>query len=514
MSEFLLITKYAITDPRLREQGLLQDAAFCIKDGVIGETGSAAALREKYPQTEVRAYPNHIALPGFVDAHNHGQGLTTLSLGIKDDLLEIFNTFWPGREQKPLQFVYLDALVAASRQIRSGVTTTLRHDARDLPLEMYRGEAGAVLQAYQETGIRFVYSMGLTDRFGWVYGANDAFVSSLPFALQQELQNLPPQKQTLTTQEWQDFTGEVHNRFKDTSRIGIVIGIMGPQWASEELLALEKAHADHLGVGTHGPFLETVYQRMFAEKYLGRTAAEHFYKLGILSPRHSSAHGVWLTESDIELFAETGATVTHCPSSNLRLFSGIAPVPLMLERGVNVALSVDSEGINDDDDTFQEMRLAMLLHRTPGRESRALDAWDVLAMATINGARALNLQNVAGTLEIGKEADIVLVDLERILADFIHPNISLVETLVQRGKPQDIDTVMVAGEAIYQKSAWLRFDEQEKRSQLNGLMKTMPWPPNPEKAALVQKLLPYMRAYYAGWNMPDLKPLHKMNSLR
>ncbi len=513
MAELLVLSKYIVTDPRLREQGLLQDGALYIQDGVIRDTGDAASLKQKYPHAAESSYPNHIALPGFVDAHNHGQGLTTFSLGIKDDMLETFMVYWPGRAEKPLQFVYLDALIAASRQIRSGVTTTLRHDARDLPVEMYRGEAESVLQAYQDSGMRFVYSMGLTDRFGWVYGSNDEFLASLPSELQADLRKISQKKQTITREEWLSFTSEVSQRFKDTTRVGLVIGIMGPQWTSDELLSLEKEQAERLGVGTHGPFLETIFQRIYAEKSLGHTAAEHFYQLGILSPRHSSAHGIWLTEKDIERFAETGATVTHCPSSNLRFFSGIAPVPLMLEKGVNVALSVDSEGINDDDDTFQEMRLAMLLHRTPGRLGRELDAWDVLTMATINGARALNLQSITGTLETGKEADVVLVSLDRILADFIHPNISLVETLVQRGKPQDIDTVFVAGDVVYQKGAWQMFDEKEKRGELNDLMKTMIWPPNPERVAIVKQLLPYMRDYYAGWDLPELKPLHKMNSL-
>ena len=124
---------------------------------------------------------------------------------------------------------------------------------------------------------------------------------------------------------------------------------------------------------------------MYAEETLGCSVIEHLANHDLLDKSLSIAHGVWLSEQDMELLAAAGATIIHCPSSNLRFRGGIAPVGPMLAHGVNVALTVNSEGVNDDDDTFQEMRLAKLLHRIPG-SSYVPDEWDILTMATVNGS--------------------------------------------------------------------------------------------------------------------------------
>jgi len=515
MMSKLIRAKYVITDPRLREKGLIEDGAIYIKDGVIVEVGKFKDLKNKYSDAEQLGSDNCIALPGFIDAHNHGQGLTTFSLGILDDCLEMFMPYWPGRVEKPINLVYLDALISAGRQIRSGVTTSMRHDARTLPSEAYKNETEAILKANWEAGLRFSYSIGITDKFGWIYGDNQKFVANLPAELRNEIVEVDSQesrKPVIDLDEWISIVTGLSERYRDVTTTKIVIGVMGPQWDSDKLLGIKRDIAQKLGAAMHGPFLETIYQQMYAEKEFGHSAVEHFSKLGILGPHHSSAHGIWLSEMDMEIFAQAQSTIIHCPSSNLRFYSGISPVPLLIEKGVNVALSVDSEGINDDDDTYQEMRLAMLLHRQPRKTGRALDEWDVLSMATVNGARAVALEDRIGTLEAGKEADIQLVSLERIFSDYIHPSIPPIKAFVYRAKTEDIDLVMVAGDVVYQNGKHTRFDFAQARKELNAVMGGVQWPPNPRKAKMVQKLVPYIQNFYDQWTPADLKPYHIMNS--
>ena len=184
----------------------------------------------------------------------------------------------------------------------------------------------------------------------------------------------------------------------------------------------------------------------------------------------------------------------------------------MLAKGVNVALGVDCEGINDDDDTFQEMRLAMMLHRQAGHGLKTPDEWDVLMMATINGARAVLLEDRIGTLEPGKEADIVLIKLDRLMESYLHPSVSPVAALVYLGRPQDVDVVMVAGEVIFRDDQFTRFDGAEARSTLNSIMETVDRPAEREADAMRATLMPYVKAYYAGWPIPKLDSIYVSNS--
>ena len=511
----LIRAKYVITDPRLREDGLIEDGGIHIKDGVITEVGKFWDLNKKFPEAKKIGSDSCLAMPGFIDAHNHGQGLTTFSLGIMDDVLETFMPYWPGRVEKPINMVYLDALIAAGRQIRSGVTTSMRHDARTLPSEAYKNETEAILKANSDAGLRFAYSIGITDKFGYIYGDNQEFIKHLPPALRQEISDITlyeSKKPVITLDEWISIINDLSIRFKDITTTQIVIGVMGPQWDSEKLLSVKCEMANKLGIPMHGPFLETIYQKLYAQKEFGCSAVELFAKVGILGPHHSSAHAIWLNERDMDLFAEAQSTVIHCPSSNLRFFSGISPVTLLMEKGVNVALSVDSEGINDDDDTYQEMRMALLLHRQPAKRVKPLDEWDVLSMATANGARAIGLEDRIGTLEAGKEADIQLVGLDRIFSDYIHPSVPLLKAFIYRAKKEDVELVMVAGNIVYESGKHTRFDFNDSRNELNAIMNKIVWPPNPRKTEMVKQLVPHIQKYYKKWVDLEFNPYHIMNS--
>jgi cytosine/adenosine deaminase-related metal-dependent hydrolase len=514
MTPYLIKAKYVVTNPALREKGMLREAGILVQDTMIREVGDFLTLKHKHPEAQVLGSDHHIAIPGFINAHNHGQGATTFLRGAIDGRLETWIHFWPANIVRPEEEAYYDTLVAASRDIRTGITASMRHDELPGNLEEYKRETEAIIRGYTTAGIRFRFALGINDQFRLVYDHNENFIATLPPEMADLARKVSASGERISYEEFITYFEELVFQYKGDTRINLVMGVIGSQWDSDDLLLRAKEKARQLGTGMHGPLLESLYQKLYSFREFGHSGGEHFDKLGILGPDYSCAHGVWLTEKDIELFAKTGATVIHCPSSNLRFFDGIAPVTLMLEKGVNVALSPDSEGINDDEDMFQEMRLAMLLSRRPPVTTKSLDEWDVLTMATTNGARAILMQDKLGTLEPGKEADITLVNLERIYVPYMNPSIGPITALVYRGTPSDVDLVMVAGEVLYQEGHYLRFDVHAAEKKLGELMQKAYSSEAWTAQAMPVELIPYIEDYYKTWQIPELDPVYVMNSRR
>jgi 5-methylthioadenosine/S-adenosylhomocysteine deaminase len=506
MSDVTLIkAKYVVTNPALREQGVIENGAICIRDRRIVDVGPFTEAKAAYPHAEITGSDDCIVMPGFIDLHNHAQGLSTFSQGLMDFPLEPWAVSWPRIIDKPFDLSYWDTLVSASKQIRSGVTTTMpkRMDQPPRPLPEYEVEVDQVLKAYEISGMRVFFAIGTTDKASqFVYIDNEEFIAALPKEEKKIAFELSRPKNRITLDQCISVIEKLHRRYLENSRINITAAITGSQWLSDSYLMPLVETANRLGIPIHGPILESVYQKIYAKKMLKKTVFEHFSDLGFLGPHTSFAHCVWVNQRDIEILAKTEATVVHCPSSNLRFFNGIAPIPVMLETGVNVALAVDSEGINDDDDTFQEMRLALLLHRLPG-PGKSFDEWDLLSMATVNGAKALKMQGEIGTIEKGKLADLVLVNLERITKEYFHPSIHPIVLLVRRGRPADIDRVMVEGQTVYADGQFTRFSEAEVYKNLKDVLHHVDWASSLERSKDVSRLFPHIKAYYERWRLDE-----------
>ena len=242
--------------------------------------------------------------------------------------------------------------------------------------------------------------------------------------------------------------------------------------------------------------LETIYQKMYATREWGKSPLAHLYYLGFLGPEVSCAHGVWLTDSDMDILAETGTAVSHNPSSNLRLKSGIAPLNRMLEKGVTVALGIDEAGINDDNDMLQEMRLAQKLHRVPGVSSPSPTSHQILNLATANGAKVTFFGDEVGTLEPGKRADMVLVSLERILEPYLAPETNMVDALVYRGRGLDVDTVIVDGEVLLRNRVFTRLDKDEIVARLKESLSVPFTPFELQRADLGKRIQPHAERFF------------------
>ncbi len=243
---------------------------------------------------------------------------------------------------------------------------------------------------------------------------------------------------------------------------------------------------------------ETSYQHEWAVRTLGRTPTAHLHRLGVLGPEVSCAHAVWLTGADLDLLGESGATVCHNASSNLRLRSGTANVRAMLERGIPVALGLDSNALNDDHDMLQELRLVSLLHAGTGHGAPGVTPASLIRMATESGAHACRFQDT-GTLEPGKRADAVLVNVDSLTDPApIYPELPLPSTFLQRAKPQHVDTVVVDGEPVLVAGRPTRFDPEALTQELRGRLNEPLTRAERERRAIARGLRPYISAFYAG----------------
>jgi cytosine/adenosine deaminase-related metal-dependent hydrolase len=270
----------------------------------------------------------------------------------------------------------------------------------------------------------------------------------------------------------------------------------------------EQAAAYDCGVQTH--VTESFYEKLHGLRSHGRPIVQHLHELGVLSPRFSIAHGVWLSEKEIDILAETGAAISHNPSSNLRLRAGIAPLNALLAAGVTTALGMDGTTLNDDDDMFTEMRLALRLHRTPRLHTPAPAPCDVFRMATAGGAELLRKDRELGRLAPGYLADIIVLDTERLSWPWIAPECDPRELLLMRAKADDVRTVLVGGEVVWNDGRPTRFDIDAAARELAGALKTTPFPQR--QAELIERLRPYIEGYYGAWEAAPLTPYISYNS--
>jgi cytosine/adenosine deaminase-related metal-dependent hydrolase len=224
---------------------------------------------------------------------------------------------------------------------------------------------------------------------------------------------------------------------------------MAPQWASDELVEAVGAAAAEQAAGVHLHALESRLQQAWGDAFAGGRELERLARAGVLCERSALAHGVWLRDSDIDLLAESGATVVHNCSSNLRLAAGIAPLRQLVSAGVSVALGLDDMGIADDDDMFAEVRMAHVLQRVRGdSQSPRLTPARVFGLAWDGGARVVGAASAVGRLEPGRRGDVVVLDLRAMRAPFAVPDVDIWELLVTRARAAHVDSVIVDGRPL------------------------------------------------------------------
>ena len=233
-------------------------------------------------------------------------------------------------------------------------------------------------------------------------------------------------------------------------RVRTWVGLEHIFYCSPDMFREAAALAEEFGTGIHTHSSESIWEVQECLRQFGRRPIEEFYNRGILGPQSVIAHGVWLDDREVQLMAQTGTSVTHCPCSNMKLSSGPARIGFYRQQGVTVALGTDGEKENNNLDMLEEMKFASLLQKVSTLDPTTGDPWDILDMATLSGARALGLEGVTGSLEAGKDADIVTVDLGGLhFVPVMHgDDFNIAAHLVFSASSHDVANVWVQGQRL------------------------------------------------------------------
>ena len=477
------------------EAQVIEDGAVFQRDGTIVEVGKYRELADKHQADDVIGSVEHVVLPGFVNSHHH-IGLTPFQLGSPDYALELWTA---SRMVTRCVDLYLDTLYSAFEMIESGVTTVQHLHGRAFgPIDRIYAGADQVIKAYRDIGIRVSYSFMVRDQNRLVYEADHDFVKRLPSSLGPGIAD-HIRAQTIPLEDHFSLFEDLYDRYNHEERTRIQLAPANLHWCSDKALVALRECAEKFRVPMHMHLLETAYQKEYARRRTNGSALQHLHELGLLGPEMTLGHGVWMTEQDIDLAAETGTRICHNASSNLRLRSGVAPLNAFEERGVRVAMGVDEAGINDDRDMLQEMRLVLNLHRVPGMDDDVPTAPQVLRMATEHGAHTTPFAGDIGTLEPGKAADMVVMNWKHIAYPYLDRDAPVVDAVVRRARTQGVETVLVGGEPILQDGRFTRVNKEDVLEELAASLRVPLNPDEQRRRKLAGQVLPHVRRFYDGY---------------
>jgi 5-methylthioadenosine/S-adenosylhomocysteine deaminase len=388
---------------------IIEDGCVIIEGDRIVDLGRTDEIAHKYRKDLVLDARKHAILPGLVNIHCH----SGLIRGTAEDMrLWDWLKFYVDPKHRVL--TEDDAYIAASlcylEGIKAGTTCTL-----DMYRYMHRcADAAAKL------GNRVVLAPYVSDKYDYF--------------------DKPEDNYRLLSQRHGSANG----------RVIVWLGLEHLMYCTEEAFrkAAEYAAKYRVGIHTHGEESKEMAEKITKE--YGKRPVQVFEEYGILGPRTVLAHCVWLDDREIQTLAETRTSVAHCPTSNLKLASGIARVPEMIASGVNVGLGSDGIKENNRIDLFQEMKLAGLIQKVKHSDATVMRAPNLLRMATIDGARALGMEEEIGSLEKGKKGDVILIDLKK---PHLSPILSgeffnVVNNIVYAAMAEDVSTTLVDGKVL------------------------------------------------------------------
>jgi cytosine/adenosine deaminase-related metal-dependent hydrolase len=477
----------------------IPDGAVLQEDGVITAIGTYQDLKAKHPKAPVLGSGNEILLPGFVNGHHH-VGLTPVQLGSPDMPLELW--FITRMVIRNLN-LYLDTLYSAFEMIGSGITT-VQHIHGWMPgtLPEVEAKSSEVIRAYEDIGMRVSYCYAVRDQNRLVYQADQEFVASLPKELQEPMQRWFGRFKTSLDESMGLFRG-LFERHNNKRRVKIQLAPANLHWCSDKALTALSEASKKYNVPMHMHLLETAYQKEYAWRRGKCTAVEYIDRFDMVNPLLTLGHGVWLNEKDIERMAAAGACVCHNCSSNFRLRSGVAALNHFEKAGINTAIGLDEAGINDDRDMLQEMKLVLRAHRVPGMvEEDVPTMGQVLRMATVGGAKTTPYGPCIGTLEVGKSADLVLLDWKQISYPYLDEETPLLDAVIQRAKADGVKLTMCDGEVIYQDGKFTKVDRDASLKALHDDLSKALSNDEVERRKLSKALLPHVRKFYASYIDP------------
>ncbi len=423
--DLLLIPRWIIP---VAPAGVLTGHALAVRVGRIIEICPANEAKTRFAPRDTVELPDHALIPGLINLHTHAA--MSLMRGFGDDLPLmdwLTSKIWPA-EQKHVStsFVRDGALLACAEMLASG--TTCFNDMYFFP--------GATADAALDAGIRATLGMIVMD-FPTAY-ASDA----------------------------EDYLAKglaIRDKYKDEDRLTFAFAPHAPYTVADDALRQISVLAEQLDAPVHIHLHETVQEITDSEARYNIRPLERIANAGLLSPRLIAVHGVHFLDAEMETLARHGCHIAHCPSSNLKLASGLPPVKKWLDVGINLGIGTDGAASNNRLDMFAEMRLAALLTKGISGDATALPAAKALEAATLGGARALGLDAQIGSLENGKWADMTAVNLSGLNTQPVFDPIS---HLVYAASREQVSHVWVGGELKYAEGRLTSINLPDLRARL------------------------------------------------
>lgn len=405
------------------EYELLENYAVVVNAQIIVDIQPISEVRRQYIAKEYSNLDEHILIPGLINLHTHAA--MNLMRGIADDLplMQWLNQYiWPTERAVVFDEYVKDASLHACAEMLAGGITCFN--------DMYFYPS-ATAAAVNQSGMRASLGLVVTE-FATNY-ASDA-------------------------DDYLQKGFEAHDSWRNNPMISSVIAPHAPYTVSDKTFEKVLTYAEQLGLGIHTHLHETLNEISQSEAEFGVRPMQRLASLGLLGPGFLAAHGVHLLPQEIDLLNEYGCHIAHCPSSNLKLGSGIAPVSALIAQQVNVGLGTDGAASNNRLDMFAEMRMAALLAKGITEDPTVLPAIQVLKMATINAAKALGLDEKIGSIEIGKQADICAVKLSDLM---VSPCYDPISHLVYTCGREHVTHTWVAGELKYSNGIYANIEPME-----------------------------------------------------
>ena len=404
---------------------VLRDFAVVVEDNRIQSLIASDAVAELpcYEQAEIIRLPGCALLPGLVNSHTHAS--MSLFRGMADDLplmQWLSEHIWPAEARwVDAEFTADGFRLAAAEMIRSG--TTCLSDMFYFPDEAAR--------CAQQIGMRSVIGLIVLDfPSAWAQNADEYLHKALA----------------------------VHDEIRELPLVGSAFAPHAPYTVSDEPLRKIAMYSSELDLPVHMHVHETAHEVAEAQSKTGMRPLQRLDQLNLLNPNLIAVHMTELDEFEIERVAEAGVNIAHCPESNLKLASGICPLAALLERGANVCLGTDGAASNNDLDLLGEMRTAALLAKGSSGNASACNARQSIEMATINGARALGMADRIGSIEVGKYADLIALDLSSLNTQ---PLYDPVAQIAYAASSRQVSHVWIDGIAQLRDYQFCRLDSDE-----------------------------------------------------
>lgn len=371
------------------------------------------------PEYEIDA-TNHIVMPGMVNAHSHSA--MSLLRNYADDIPFwewLTEKVWPIEAKMNNKDVYWGTMISIAEMIRSGTTAYA---------DMYF-HSEETAKASVEAGIRCSVAKGLV-------GSSED----------------DEQRMTDTRTLYKEWNGA------GDGIISVMAGPHAPYTCDAKFLGKVMNLSDELNIPIHIHLSESEKEIEESIKKHGKSPIAHVHSLGLFKHHVLAAHCVYLMPGDIQLLGEENIYVAHNPLSNLKLGNGIAPIHEMKEAGVNIVLGTDSSCSNNNLNLFEEMKMASLLAKGKTTDSTVLSAFETLQMATINGAKALNLEESIGVLKVGGKADLIMINMDQ---PHWYPHQNLISSLVYSSHGSDVETVIINGKVVMEKKEFKTIDVEK-----------------------------------------------------